>query len=566
MGWVLLRDVALFAVAFGGLSLPWLPLLRRWPESERLTLSVGLGLITGYLIAFGVYAAGLNLRWFWIAPLAGAGWVLLRQRRATFAFLRAPAARAALTAYAIVALWCLGGHALIVTYSGAAWQVDWWEHYDRAHFFLAHWPLGFRFANLYPLTARPPLVNLWSAALLSGGGGAFFNHQVFMTLLSCLVTLPLAALVQRWRDGNAGLPLLALVLMASPVFMQNATFPWTKLVAAFFVLAAWLQLTAPRNDLTPARYLAAALALAAGMLAHYSVGPWICAFAAAWTVTRANELREPRLRRAVVLGSLAAALLLATWIGWAVAHYGVRSTFADNTTVAFAPGGSLAERVARAGANLFHTLWPVSTVGLQHPMLAQASPLGRLRDQWFILYQLKLWWTLGLTGGAVLAVALWRERPGRTALFAGAASVAVMVIGTVTHAQPDVLGLAHIALQPLTLLTLAWLVARADTFPRWLRGLWGGGLAADFALGVALHFGVQSGWLDRWLHATPPDKIWQNYPPAAAAGFENKVNLHLTYLADLASPLWAVALLAAAIALLAWARREMTSPDRSAAS
>lgn len=566
MGWVFLRDVVLFAVALGGLSLPWLPLLQRWPETERLTLAVGLGLIAGYLAVFATYCAGVSLGWFWVAPHAGWIWVLLRQRAATLALLRDPFARAALKLYAIVALWCLGCHALIVTYSGAAWQVDWWEHYDRTHFFLAHWPLGFRFADLYPLTARPPLVNLWSAALLSGSGGAFFHHQVFMTLLSCLVVLPLAALVQRWRGHAAGLPLLAVVLMAGPVFMQNATFPWTKLVAAFFVLAAWLQLTAPRTELTPARYLAAALALAAGVLAHYSVGPWICALALAWLCTRGNELRDAPARRAIGLAALAAALLLATWIGWAITHYGWRSTFADNTTVSLAPGGSLGERAARAGANLFHTLWPVSTVGLRHPLLAQASALGRLRDQWFILYQLKLWWTLGLAGGTVLAVALWRARPGRAALFAVVASVAVILIGTVTHSQPDVLGLAHIALQPLTLLALAWLAAHAETLPRWPRRLWIAGLAADFVLGVALHFGVQSGWLDRWLRSTPPAEIWRSYTSAAAVGFENKVNLHLTFLADLGSPVWALALLAAAIFLLARFAREMTSPGRSRTS
>lgn len=566
MGWIFLRDVVLFAVALGGLSLPWLPLLRRWPEAERPTLAVGLGLIAGYLAVFAAYGAGARLGWFWLAPLAGWIWTLSRQRPATREFFRDSATRAALKLYAIVALWCLGCHALIVTYSGAAWQVDWWEHYDRTHFFLAHWPLGFRFADIYPLTARPPLVNLWSAALLSGSGGAFYHHQIFLTLLSCLVVLPLAALVQRWRGTNASLPLLALVLMACPVFMQNATFPWTKLVAAFFVLAAWLQLTATRGELTPARYLGAALALAAGVLAHYSVGPWICALALAWIATRAGELRDAPARRAIGIGALAAALLLATWIGWAVAHYGWRSTFADNTTVSLAPGGTLAERAARAGANLFHTLWPVSTVGLHHPMLAQDSALGRLRDQWFILYQLKLWWTLGLAGGVVLVAALWRERPGRTALFATVASVAVILIGTVTHSQPDVLGLAHIALQPLTLLALAWLVARADGFPRGLRWLWGAGLAADFALGVALHFGVQSGWLDRWLRSVAPADIWRSYTQAAAVGFENKVNLHLTFLADLASAVWAGALLAAALFLLARFAREMTSPDRSRAS
>jgi hypothetical protein len=358
---------------------------------------------------------------------------------------------------------------------------------------------------------------------------------------------------------------LLAVLMASPLFVQNATFPWTKLAAAFFVLATWLQLTAPAAAGAPPRYVAAALALAGGMLAHYSTGPWLCALALAWFATRAAELRQSAVRREIALGAALAAVLLLTWIGWAAVHYGWRSTFADNTTVNLAPGGSLAERAARAAANLFHTVWPVSTIGLRHPQLVQGSELGRLRDGWFILYQLKLWWALGIAGGVVAVLAWWRLRPAG-ARFAMIAGVAVVILGTVTHAQPDVLGLAHIALQPLVLLVLAWLAAQAPDFPRWLARLWAAGLAIDLACGIALHFGIQSGWLDRWLRDVPPEKIWQSYTRAAAVGFENKVNLRLTFLADLGPPLWALALLAGATAALVWFRREMTSPGRAASS
>lgn len=554
VAWVLLRDVALFLFAVGGLAMPWLPYLRRWPAAERLTLAVGGALIAGYVAALAVYSSGIDWRWFWAAPALG---VMFGWRRASWdAELRRP-----LLGYATLALWCLGWHALVVTYSGAAWQVDWWEHYDRAHFFLARWPLGFRFADIYPLTARPPLVNLWAAAFLSGSGGAFFHYQIFMTLAACLAVLPLAALVRRWRVDQRGLSVLVAVLMACPLFVQNATFPWTKLVCAFFVLAAWLQLAA--NDALRGRYLAAALALAGGMLAHYSAGPWIIALAIAWLVTRRSDWTNAGARREIALASVVASVLLLTWIGWAAAHYGWRSTFADNTTVAIAPGGDFAARVARAAGNLFHTAWPISTVGLDHPMLAQSSALGRLRDGWFILYQLKLWWALGTTGGVVLLALLWRERPGRAALFALGASVVVIVLGTAVHSHPDALGLTHIALQPLVLLALAWMAARAAQLPRWLRRLWGAGLALDFACGIALHFGVQSGLLDRWLRDVPPARIWESYPPAAAAGFENKVNLRLTFLADVSTPLWAIALLAGAVLLgmVVW-RREMTFPAR----
>ena len=55
---------------------------------------------------------------------------------------------------------------------------------------------------------------------------------------------------------------------ASPLVVQNATFAWTKLPAAFFILLAAAELSRSGRDVEPGRILAGALALAAGLLVH----------------------------------------------------------------------------------------------------------------------------------------------------------------------------------------------------------------------------------------------------------------------------------------------------------
>ncbi|WP_415909753.1 hypothetical protein [Oleiharenicola sp. Vm1] len=555
--WALLRDVALFLFAVGGLAAPWLRAVRRWPETERLPLALAAALLTGYGAAFAVYLAGLDWRWFWLAPLAGLG---LAWHRDTRAALRAPEIRGALLAYAAVALACLGWQSTVSVYSGAAWQVDWWEHYDRAQFFLARWPRDTLFATIYPLPARPPLVNLWAAALLGASGGAYFNYQIFLTLLSTLVVFPLWTLARRL--DAAGPRWLVPALLASPLLVQNATFPWTKLAAAFFVLVAWLQLTA-RDD-NGGRLVAAALALAGGMLAHYSTGPWIVALGLAWLLTRPAAAPARQLPLALA----GAALVLLSWLGWSLAAYGAATTFTQNTTLALAPALPPAERLAVAATNLAHTVAPFSFGPVEPWLVAQASALGRARDFWFILYQTRAVWMCGLGGAVVLAwlALLRRESPPRR--FAVLALPVVVVLGTVVHTQPDAFGLAHIALQPLALLGLAWIAGAAATLPRWLRALWLGGLAGDFAAGIALHFGVQSGWLDRALRGPlAPDALWSAYTRAAQVSYHDKQALHLTFLSDLGAPLLSVALLAAAAALaIHHGRREMTFPAPSPAS
>ncbi len=543
MAWLLTRDLLLFCAALAGLGGPWVALLKNWNPLERTTLAVAAALIGGWAAGFTVYLAGLPLSWFWIAP--GAGLVLIAARPAAMLALgRDPVVRSAVTRMALLAAWCLGWQALVASYSGAAWQGDWYEHYDRAHFFLARWPKEFLFLGHYPLTARPPLVNVWSAVLMSASGGAFYNHQVFLTLLSCLVFLPASILVIRWNPRQSAQAWLLLIFMGSPLLVQNATFPWTKLPAAFFVVLAWSQLSA-----APAagRLLTSALAFAGGLLAHYSTGVWVVACGMAWILSHGVRLRETATRTETLLGVAAAIVVLMPWLAWAISQYGAFATFAQNTTVAIAPAFDPVERLHTSLWNLVHTVCPVSLVGLDHPLLAQASPLGRFRDWWFILYQLRLWWALGSVGGLVAVWLLRSSRPLPEWRFAWIAMSTAIGLNAVVHAQPDLLGLAHICLQPMVLLGLAWIAAGIDRVPRWLVRLYAGGWLLDLAMGIGVHFLLQS----HLFSAGKPD-----FTLAAQINWENKHRLGLSFLSDLNPWGWGVALIGGAglLAMRQWRR------------
>lgn len=549
MAWLLIRDGLLFAFAFLGLGAPWLAALKNWPPPERLALAVGAALIGGWLAGFAVYLTGFSLRWFWLAPAAGLLLSAIRPAH-VLALWRESQVRGSLGRLALLCLWCLGWQSLVVSYSGAAWQGDWYEHYDRAQFFLARWPHEFLFLDIYPLTARPPLVNVWSAALMSASGGAFYHYQIFMTLLSCLVLLPLAILISRWSGRRSAQWLLLVLLMCNPLFVQNATFPWTKLAAGFFVLLAWSQLTAAPAS---GRFVAAALALSGGMLAHYSTGLWIVAFALAWVICHRARLGDAGFRFELVAGTLAAAAVFAVWLGWAIVQYGINATFTQNSTLSLGPALTFIGRLQATGLNLLHTLCPVSLVGMDHPLLAQAGWAGWLRDWFFILYQLRIWWAFGSVGGLVLVWYLWNTPSTPHRRFAWIVLPVVIVLNAAAHAQPDYLGLAHIGLQPMILLGLGFIAASAGSLPRGTDLLYACGIGFDVVMGIVLHFAVQAGWMANSA---------RDLTLAAQINWQNKLQLGLIFLSDRHAAWWGVSMILGA-GILAWRgwRTARVSPD-----
>ena len=552
------------ALCVPGLGWPLAARLALEP-AEKLLAAVVLSLGGIFLTAWTVYTAALPWAALWLLPAAAALGLLLC-RRSVAAALRTAAVRELLAAQAIVTAWSVLCLALVATYSGGGWTADWFEHWERARFFVERRPLDTVFIDHAALTARPPLANVLVAAALALSRVDFAHYQLFSTLLAGLAFLPAAVLAQHWA-GPRTVRLLAVLFLVSPLFVQNATFAWTKLPAAGFVLAALvflLRAAAADRPLVPALLFAAALA--AGLLAHYSAGPAAVVFAAAWLVVSWRRRRERAWLAATAAGAALGAVLLALWFGWAVAVYGPRATFLANTSVeAAAP--TAADQLARVALNLRDTLVPHFFRSVDPALIAQRSPAGALRDTWFQFYQVTLPGGFGVLGAFVLAVALaraWPAAPPRIRLGWTLAVAAFVVLGVAVHGARDAWGLAHICLQPLVLLGLAWLAARIPSAPPLLRAGLAVGAVFDFAVGIALHLAVQNFAFER-LAGPAAFATWQNDNTAGAVmNLAGKLRHELVFFAD-TLPLPPALLAAAALGLLAAAVHRAFRPPPAAA-
>ncbi len=512
---MLLELSATLAVFLGTVpGLAW-PLARRLPldAAEKITVSAGLSLLAVFLIGWTVYVAKLPVALLWILPVAGVVGLGLGGR--SFAeTLREVDARALVVGQALVTAWCLGWLAHVSTYSGGGWAADWFEHWERARFFIERGPPDTIFIGHATLTARPPLANVVVGAFMALVRLDFAVYQIVSTLLASLVFLPVALLARRFREsrdagekighnGPRAIALCAIFVMVNPLFVQNATFAWTKLPAAFFALAGlYFFLRAVRAERPAIHAALCAALLGAGLLAHYSVGPYVLLLVGGWLVVSWQRRTEPTWWRATLGAVLAGGGVLATWFAWSLSAYGTRGTLLANTSVLAAdttPGGQL----ARMALNVRDTVVPYFLRSFDQSLIAQTGAWGAWRDAWFQLYQVNLLFAFGSVAWLVLGMALFRawraappgnERSGWAAFACGS-----VLLGVAVHGARDLWGLAHICLQPLVLLGLAFIAARWPRLSRGWQRLLIAGAVVDFCLGIALHFAVQHLAYERWV-------------------------------------------------------------------
>jgi hypothetical protein len=313
---------------------------------------------------------------------------------------------------------------------------------------------------------------------------AFLNTLVF---LPCCLMLPALGLTRRPRT----LPLVALFAF-SPVVMENATYTWTKSLSAFFVvLAFWFYLAGSRKN-DRSRMAAAFLALSAGLLVHYSAGPY-CLLLGLHYLLRLFWKR-PRKWRELAAIVIPCALLLATWFTWSVAVYGRGVTFQSNTSVASARQYR-GNNMAKIGANLADSIVPyVLRSGLTNT--GQPNPAGVLRDNAFGFYQVNLIFGMGLVGGPLVVWLLWgfvrrRSAHAREWRFWRVLIPVCVVVGMVVVGERSPFGAAHLTLIPLEILGLS-LVAAAFPWRRAAAIAVVAGCIADFSLGVFLQARVEA--------------------------------------------------------------------------
>ena len=324
--------------------------MRRWHPLEVLAVSLAASIVFIYLVAFAIYSTGApwGVAWAFTGVSALALVVSWQDARRLFAV---PQVARVLRLFIALFVWNLVMLAVIRNYMGGFWGPDWYEHYERAVFFVERGPVLHLFLDDYLLPARPPLMNLYSAFFLAQAGAQFANYQLTFAFLNLLPFAPLVLLSRLLvRGATRHASLLAAVLACNPMFLHNAQFTWTKGATSFFVaLALWFYITGWRRQ-EWRRMSLAFLSLTAGTLVHYSGGPYVLVIGLHYMLWVFWSRRE-RLKELAAVTCPSAALL-GTWLLYSLWVYGVTDTFASNTSVDVAQRMGLSENLSKVGANV----------------------------------------------------------------------------------------------------------------------------------------------------------------------------------------------------------------------
>jgi 4-amino-4-deoxy-L-arabinose transferase-like glycosyltransferase len=549
-----------------GLSRPFVSRLGLGPAEELLAGAV-LSLLGAWVLAWVVFTSGMPLAAYALVPVLSLANLVLA-RRSLRPLWSDPEARDLILGQATVTAWCVLCLAFVHSHSGGAWLGDWLEHWQRAHFFLRDWPADKLFFDIYEVPARPPLGNVLTAVFMRLSAVDYAHYQLVMTVLCSLAFLPVGLLALRF-GGRRAVRVAAAVLMVNPLFMQNATYPWTKLQAACFILAGFYFFLRVRDQGAGSRTagILCAVSLGCAVVTHYSAGPYVLALAAAWMALGRRSRWEGNFGRTTLLAALAGACVLAPWFGWSIARYGVHGTFLSNTSVSMmqkAPGNPL----VIMALNLRDSLIPPQVRGFAGTLFRQSSPWGALRDQSFLVYQLNPLLALGCVGWVVVLWQAWRVSRAagrREALFWAIFVVGTILLSTATYGDRDHYGTGHACLQSLVLLGLAFLASRWGRLGRAWKAALILGWAVDFTLGVALQLAVEDFALDRWLTPTRSmAEIAGSYGVVAQANLSEKIIAQLAFFADIlvTPPALVVALLGALLCITVMRARRTPEETR----
>jgi 4-amino-4-deoxy-L-arabinose transferase-like glycosyltransferase len=525
-----------------GLSLPFVRYFRLSP-AESVVAGAALSLIGAWVFAWVAFISGAPLWTYVLLPVfAAVGLILTSARlRGGSGVVWDSCARDLMVGQLIVTGWCVGWLAFVRSHSGGAWTGDSFEHWERAHFFLRQWPADRLFIEQFQLPARPPLANVLTAAFMQLTREDYAHYQVISAVLCSLAYLPVGLLAGR-LGGPRAARIAVLALMLNPLFLQNATYPWTKLPAVFFILTGLYFFLRVRDDdgASAGASIMCALSLGGAVVTHYSAGPYVATLAILWIVMGWQRSWRQPFPSMTAAAALAGACVLAPWFIWSVAYYGWGGTFLSNSSVTTL-GKWQGSHLVKIALNLRDTLIPPQVRGFNGTLFRQASPWGALRDQCFLLYQVNLPIALGCIGWVAVVREGWRESRvagARDRVF-WALAIAGFVIGSIAvYGDREHYGITHICLQSVVLLGLAFLASRWERIgPGWRFALVAG-CVVDFCLGIALQFAVEDFAIDTWLKpGIPLTEAAKAYSGVTQVNLDEKIIAQMPYFSDtLATP------------------------------
>lgn len=480
-------------------------IVRRLIKEPKLALATTIGMsgIVLYLSAGLIYVSGLSWNWAYLVTAICFAQIIRNAKELRRWWDDLPA-RDMLIAWALLQLWIFLVNLNLRHF--AIWISDWQEHYARALFFLQHWSVWSKLGGGYFLPARPPMMNIIEGLMMAQAGSTYDCYQIVSGFLNAALFLPVAGLACDWsgrRMAKIVVPLMAL----SPWFMQNDTYPWTKLYCAFYVvLAIWLYRRQFR--------MLALMMLTAGSIVHYSavvVAVYVaiydlCVYRSEW-------------RRIAVSWALCAALMM-TWVGWAWSTYRWQ-LMGSTSTIMEANRHSRTELIRNLASNAYLSIIPrgFQPIEIDWVLRSHIYLPVRIRDEFFLAYEPGLIWAWGVGGMLVMIWALRNARFRGNIFWVG--FVICNYVGGLLVCTPegyDLGGVAHIVLQPIVWIGLAWLVSQWPRMPRWLVKIWLAGVFFDMCW-LMFHFALESRLL-KYI------KYPNGYAPAdrAAASFNTLAN------------------------------------------
>lgn len=466
-----------------------------WMRSEQgvvpgrvLARATGAALITLYLAGGIRFGLGVDEQWLLLLPVIWLG-MLYAARRQVAALFRDP--QVTLAVKALLALWTVSFFALtwIHNYTGGVWSLDWLEHFQRSEFFRGRFPPDRQFIGLYSLPSRPPMPSIVTSvfvALCSAGERFdFAAYQVTLLLIGSLFVVPWIQLAT--SGGQKRLALLLAVLFANPMVMQNLTYAWTRMPCAVFILLSLLEYLAEFRKERPRLCWCWSFA-AAAILMHYSA----VLYALILLAHRASVVwNAPTQLRGLPREFAPGAALASSWIISGICYFGGASLVTSTTSYSDTAKLGVAENVLKVLAHTATTLFPAHLL-VYGPTAAVPieSFASWLRECGFALYQANAVFMLGSLGATVAFA--YGVRSATTGRFLKGFAAAVILIGPMLVGIVELKGLAHIQLQPVGLLGLAWLCNSWERIPRSVRRLLYVSWVVDFLIGVALHHYLQS--------------------------------------------------------------------------
>jgi hypothetical protein len=276
-----------------------------------------------------------------------------------------------------VALFAAGalGTTLMTPLSAGALRIGDWV----AHWFLVLVYLGQPLPDLRTFTnrvgdfgviSRPPLYNLEGGLLVGPLDVQFWPFQLITPMLALSVAAA-GALWARAVGGRGAACIVAPLIGLSPFLLQNASYPWPKMVAAGLVLLFLLLIRAAALARRPARarqtFVLAALCAGLAYLGHptsiFYIVPtllWL-----SWRRPRPLFRRPVRWTLATwALGGLAGLAAFGPWQVWVLTTYGLRAMLdANPASFGVDVSETLGDWLLKGGVAAIGTLVPLPALG-----------------------------------------------------------------------------------------------------------------------------------------------------------------------------------------------------------